>query len=158
MSRGACGWWGRCAALTAVGLLAAALLGGGSPAAAQASPAKSFEVTLQAKITKKSGNRVAARGRATGTVAGTASIRFILVNSSQATIRFSGEDASGTLSGTGVAKYFVSGAVSTYTGTITKLEGTGRYADAASRGISFSGTVNRLTYKVKADLSGEWSF
>jgi hypothetical protein len=143
--------------LAVFGLLAVGLVTGGSRAAAQA-PAKSFEVTLQAKITKKSGNRVAARGRGTGTVAGTTSIRFILVNSSKATIKFSGEDASGTLSGTGVAKYFVSGAVSTYTGTITKLEGTGRYADAATRGISFSGTVNRLTYKVKADLSGEWSF
>jgi len=140
------------------GLVAVGLLAGGSRAVAQAASGKSFEVDLQAKITKKAGNRVAAKGRATGTVAGTASIRFILVNSSKATIRFFGEDANGTLSGTGVAKYFVSGAVSTYTGKITKLEGTGRYAKAASDGISFSGTVNRLTYKVKASLSGQWSF
>jgi hypothetical protein len=145
-------------ALLAVASIAVAPLGGGASQAAAKAPAQSFEVLLGAKIAKKAGNRVAAAGSATGTVAGTASVRFILVNSSKATIWFSGEDAHGTLSGTGVAKYYVSGAVSTYTGKITKLEGTGRYAHAASHGISFSGTVNRLTYKVKASLSGQWSF
>jgi len=151
-------WWGSCAALLAVGLIGVGLLCGGSEAVARAPAVKSFDESLGAKITKKTGNRVAARGQATGTLPGTASIRFVLVNSSKATIRFSGRDAHGTLSGTGVAGYYVSGAISSYTGKITKLEGTGRYANATSRGISFTGTVNRLTYKVKASLSGRWSF
>lgn len=153
-------------ALLAVGLLVAGVpsasagnRGGGHGTApeAQASAVRPFEETLGGDITKKTGKRVAARGRVTGTVSGTASIRFILVNGSRATIRFSGKNANGTLSGTGVANYRVNGAVSTYTGKITELEGTGRYSRAASRGISFSGTVNRRSYKVKATLSGNWS-
>jgi hypothetical protein len=160
-----------CASVLATGLFVVGVLASELPSAsagggegghelaslAQASAGRNFEETLRMDITKRTGKRVAARGQALGTVSGNASIKFILVNGSDASIRFSGRNAHGTLSGTGVASYRVNGAISSYSGRITRLEGTGRYARAASRGISFSGTVNRRTYKVKASLSGRWS-
>lgn len=128
-----------------------------SVAWAQASAARNFEESLRMRITKKKGKRVAARGRATGTVSGKASFKLVLKNGSQATFTFYGQNAHGTLSGAGVARYRINGAISSYTGKITSLQGSGRYARAASRGISFSGTINRRTYDVRLSLSGRWN-
>ncbi|HEX5984023.1 MAG TPA: hypothetical protein VFY69_07450 [Solirubrobacterales bacterium] len=122
---------------------------------AQAS-SRNFEERLRMKITKKEGNRVAAKGRATGTVDGKVSFKLRMVSGSKAKASFYGRNSHGTLSGTGVARYRVDGAVSYYTGRITNLSGTGRYAGASSRGISLSGTVNRRLYSVKMTLTGRW--
>lgn len=108
------------------------------------------------RITKKSGQRVAAKGNASGTIDGKVSLKLHMVTGSKATATFYGQSSRGSISGSGVAKYHVSGAVSYYTGKITNLDGTGKYAHASSRGISLSGTVNRRTYDVKMSLSGRW--
>jgi hypothetical protein len=124
---------------------------------AEASAVKNFEETLRMQVTKKKGKRVAAKGRAAGTVSGKASFRSVLTNGSRASVTFFGHNSHGTISGTGVARYRINGAISSYNGKITGLEGTGRYARARSRGITFSGTVNRRTYDVKISLAGRWS-
>jgi polyisoprenoid-binding protein YceI len=108
------------------------------------------------RITKKDGSHVSAKGSASGSVDGKVSFKIHTVNGSKATATFYGHNAHGTISGTGVAKYHVSGAVSYYTGKIKTLTGTGKYAQASSQGISLSGTVNRRTYDVKMTLTGRW--
>jgi hypothetical protein len=123
---------------------------------AQASGVKSLDELMNMRIKKVKGKRVAARGSATGTVEGKVDFNLVITNGSHATASFHGENAHGTISGTGVASYRVDGAVSYYTGTVTSLTGTGRYAHADERGISFSGTVNRRSYAVIMHLRGKW--
>ncbi|HEU5063761.1 MAG TPA: hypothetical protein VFT79_11505 [Solirubrobacterales bacterium] len=119
--------------------------------------AQNFEESLRMEITKKDGSNLSAKGSASGTVDGKVSFKIHTVNGSKATASFYGRNSKGTISGTGVAKYSVSGAVTSYTGKIKTLTGTGKYANASSAGISLSGTVNRRTYDVKMTLSGRWS-
>ncbi|HEU4393527.1 MAG TPA: hypothetical protein VFR04_07825 [Solirubrobacterales bacterium] len=117
---------------------------------------RDLDEILHLRIKKVKGKRVFAKGRATGTVAGTGSFKLLLSNGSSASATFFGHNSHGTISGTGVATYRVAGAISYYSGKITSLQGTGRYAHAGSRGIRFSGTVNRRTYQVKMHLQGKW--
>gem|GEM_PF-3880254 len=107
-------------------------------------------------ITEAEGKRLAAKGTTTGTVDGKVSFKLRTIDGSKARATFFGHNSYGTVRGTGVAKYSVSGAVSSYTGKIKTLEGTGRYSDARSLGITLSGTANRRSYKVKMTLSGKW--
>jgi hypothetical protein len=118
--------------------------------------AQNFDESLSMRITKKDGSHVAAKGSASGSVDGKVSFKIHTVNGSKATATFYGHNSHGTISGTGVATYQVSGAVSRYTGKIKTLTGTGKYSHASSHGISLSGTVNRRTYSVKMALSGRW--
>lgn len=132
-------------------------LGGGTSGRAEASKVKNLDETMNMQITKVKGKRVSAKGRAVGSVAGKGSFKLVLSNGSRATATFYGHNSHGTISGTGVASYRVDGAISYYSGRITSLEGTGRYARASSRGIAFSGSVNRRTYRVKMHLRGQWN-
>ena len=108
------------------------------------------------EIKKKDGSNLSAKGSASGSVDGKVSFKIHTVSGSKATASFYGHNFHGTISGTGVAKYNVSGAVTYYTGKIKTLTGTGKYAHASSDGISLSGTVNRRTYDVKMTLTGRW--
>lgn len=118
--------------------------------------AQNFEESLRMRITKKDGSHVAAKGGASGSVDGSVSFKIHTVNGSKATATFYGHNSHGTISGAGVAKYHVNGAVSYYSGKIKTLTGTGKYSHASSHGISLSGTVNRRTYSVKMTLTGRW--
>lgn len=124
-------------------------------ASARAS-SQSFEESLHMRLTKKHGNRLKAKGRATGTVDTKGSLKLHLITGSKARATFYGQNSHGTLSGTIAARYRVSGAISRYTGKITSLTGTGQYAHAKSLGITFSGTVNRRSHKVTGTLTGRW--
>lgn len=130
---------------------------GGASARAEASTVKNLDEFMHMRIKKVKGKRVSARGVAIGTVAGKGSFKLVLTNGSRASATFYGHNSHGTISGTGVAHYRVSGAISYYGGKITSLQGTGRYAHASPRGITFSGTVNRRSYKVKMHLRGRWN-
>lgn len=141
-----------CALLGLVAVLAALWL----PVDSEAARTRSLDEVMHMTIKKVKGKRVTARGRAVGTVAGKGSFHLVLSSGSHATATFFGRNSKGTISGTGVAEYSVAGAISYYSGRITSLRGTGRYAHAASRGITFSGTVNRRTYEVKMHLRGRW--
>lgn len=131
---------------------AAPASGGGTASAS----AQNFEQSLEMWITEAEGKRMAAKGTTTGTVDGKVSLKLRTIDSSKARATFFGRNAHGTVRGTGVAKYSVNGAVSTYTGKIKTLEGTGKYSNARSLGITLSGTANRRSYKVKMTLTGRW--
>jgi hypothetical protein len=123
---------------------------------AEAAGTRSLDEVMHMHIKEVKGKRVSARGTATGTVLGKCSFDLVLSNGSRAAATFYGHNSHGTISGTGVAAYRVAGAISYYSGRVTGLRGTGRYAHAASRGIAFSGSVNRRTYEVKMHLQGRW--
>jgi hypothetical protein len=153
-------------AAVSIAMLAAVFVAAGHMTAAAAShpsddvvahaSAQNFEESLRMEIKKKDGSNLSAKGSASGTVDGKVSFKIHTVNGSKATASFYGHNSKGTISGTGVAKYTVNGAVTSYTGKIKTLTGTGKYANASSDGISLSGTVNRRTYDVKMTLTGRW--
>lgn len=118
--------------------------------------AQNFEESLRMKITKVDGNDMSGKGTATGTIDAKVSLKLHTVDGSKATATFFAQNEHGTLRGSGAAKYSVNGAVSSYSGKIKTLKGTGKYSGASSQGISLSGTVNRRTYKMKMTLSGRW--
>jgi hypothetical protein len=151
---------GSLAALAALWWAVPAPAGGreaASAGSAEASTVKSLDEFMHMRIKKVKGKRVSAKGVAVGTVVGKGSFKLVLSNGSRASATFYGRNAHGTISGTGLAGYRVSGAISYYSGKITSLRGTGRYAHASPRGITFSGTVNRRSYKVKMHLRGRWN-
>ncbi len=121
-----------------------------------ASTVRSLDETMHLRIEKVKGKRLTAGGRTVGTVAGRGSFTIILSNGSHAVATFHGRNAHGSISGTAVANYRVAGAISYYSGRVTSLHGTGKYAHVASLGIGLSGTVNRRTYKVTMHLRGKW--
>jgi hypothetical protein len=118
--------------------------------------AQNFEESLRMEITKADGNGMSGKGSATGTIDAKVSLKLHTINGEKAKATFYAHNSHGTLSGTGSAKYSVSGAVSTYNGKINTLEGTGKYSGASSQGITLSGTVNRRTYRMKMALTGRW--
>src|SRR5665811_53277 len=117
--------------------------------------AQNFEQSLRMRITKTKGKRMVAKGSTVGTVEGKVSLRLRTINGSKVRAIFFGRNSHGTVRGIGAARYRISGAISSYTGEIKTLEGTGRYSHARSRGISLSGIANRRTFKVKMALRGK---
>lgn len=160
--------WAPLAVAAALGVfwlaVASARAGDGSPGrlsaanspSAEASAVRSLDELMRMRIKKVQGKRVSAKGRSVGTVVGKVSFNLVIANGSHATARFSGRNAHGTISGSGIASYRVAGAISYYSGKVTDLSGSGRYAHAATRGIKFTGSVNRKSYKVTMHLLGRW--
>ena len=145
------------AAFLAAGQLSAAAAPRGDDHAGEATAsAQSFEESLQMRMTKKDGTHIFAKGSASGSINGKVSFKIHTISGSKATATFYGRNSRGTVSGSGVAKYQVDGAVTHYTGKITNLSGTGGYSHAKSLGISLSGTVNRRTFDVRMSLAGRW--
>jgi hypothetical protein len=118
--------------------------------------ARNFEQSLRMRITTAEGKRIVAKGTTTGTVEGKVSLKLRTIDGSKVKATYFGRNSHGTVRGTGFAKYSVNGAITSYTGKIKTLEGTGKYSNARSLGISLSGTANRRTFKVKMTLTGRW--
>jgi hypothetical protein len=144
------------AAFLAVGQLSAVAALRGHDSEEATASAQSFEESLRMRMTKKDGTHIFARGRASGSIDGKVSFRIHTVNGSKATATLYGSNSRGTISGTGVARYRVNGAVTHYSGKIKTLSGTGQYSYARSLGITLSGTVNRRTFDVRMSLAGRW--
>jgi hypothetical protein len=117
---------------------------------------ESLNEVMHLSITSAKGQRIAAQGTATGTIAGSFDFKLFLSSASRASAEFSGSNSHGTVHGSGTASYRVSGAVSYYTGTVSSITGTGRYAHAQSEGLQFSGTLNRRSFEVTIRVQGKW--
>ena len=141
------------ATIFSAGQLSASASSGEETASASA---RNFEQSLRMRITTAEGKRMVAKGSTTGTVEGKVSLKLRQIGGSKVKATYFGSNSYGTMRGTGFAKYSVNGAVTSYSGQIKTLEGTGRDANARSLGISLSGTANRRTFKVKMTLSGKW--
>lgn len=107
-------------------------------------------------LTYVKGNRIAGHGQASGTVPGSGSAELKLVGADRAVGEFSGGNPGGSVSGRISASYRVAGAVSYFSGRVTSLHGTGRYAGARSLNIEFSGTLDRPKLTLTMSAVGGW--
>lgn len=107
-------------------------------------------------LTYVRGNRIVGHGRASGTVAGNGSAQLTLVGANRAVGEFSGSNSRGSVSGRISASYRVAGAVSYFSGSVTSIHGTGKYAGARSLSIRFSGTLNRPKLTLTMSAVGVW--
>jgi len=105
-------------------------------ARARVAGVESLNEVMHLHITSAKGQRIAAQGTATGTIAGSFSFKLFLSSASRASAEFSGSNSRGTVHGSGAASYRVAGAVSYYTGTVSSITGTGHYGHARARGFN----------------------
>ncbi len=107
--------------------------------------------------TSHSGLKLNEQGSASGTIKGTIYIHLDVVSPNRVTAEVSIYPSGGSLTGTGSADYRVNGGTASFTGTMSIDRGTGSYAGAHGSGLSFSGTIQRLSGAVTVHLSGKMS-
>jgi hypothetical protein len=157
----------RARAALAAGMMSAgvltgvAALGTGISSAAPARAVAARTITLnesgQLHRTSHSGLKLNEQGSASGTIKGTIYIHLDVVSPSRVTAEVSIYPSGGSLTGTGSADYRVDGGTASFNGTMSIDRGTGTYAGAHGSGLSFSGTIQRLSGAVTVHLSGKMS-
>jgi len=107
--------------------------------------------------TSSSGLRLNEQGSASGTIHGTIYIHLNVVSPSRVTAEVNIYPSSGSLTGSGSSSYRVNGGTASFSGKLSINRGTGSYAHAHGSGLSFSGTIQRLSGSVTVHLSGSFS-
>jgi hypothetical protein len=142
-------------------LTGVALLGTGISSAAPAKATAAKTITLnesgQLHRTSHSGLKLNEQGAASGTIKGTIYIHLDVVSPNKVTAEVSIYPNGGSLTGSGSAAYRVNGGTASFSGTLSITRGTGSYAGAHGSGLSFSGTIQRLSGAVSVHLSGSMS-
>jgi hypothetical protein len=124
---------------------------------ARAAKTITLNETGQLHRTSHSGLKLNEQGSASGTVKGTIYIHLNVVSPSRVTAEVSIYPSGGSLTGSGSADYRVNGGTASFSGTLAISRGTGSYAGAHGSGLSFSGTIQRLSGAVTVHLSGRIS-
>lgn len=96
-------------------------------------------------------------GSASGTIAGTIYIHLKVVSTNRVTAEVSIYPSGSSITGYATADYRPSGALASFSGTMTIERGTGRYSGAHGSGLSFTGTVQRSNDAVTVRVSGGMS-
>jgi hypothetical protein len=104
--------------------------------------------------TSSSGLKLNEQGTASGTIKGKIYIHLDVVSPNRVTAEVSIYPSGGSLTGTGSANYHVNGGTASFTGKMSIDRGTGTYAGAHGSGLTFSGTIQRLSGSVTVHLSG----
>jgi hypothetical protein len=146
-------------------LTGVALLGTGVSSAARSTgspPARAARtITLnesgQLHRTSHSGLKLNEQGSASGTIKGTIYIHLDVVSPNRVTAEVNIYPSGGSLTGSGSADYRVNGGTASFSGTMSIDRGSGSYAGAHGSGLSFSGTIQRLSGSVAVHLSGKMS-
>jgi len=107
--------------------------------------------------TSHSGLKLNEQGSASGTIKGTIYIHLDVVSPNRVKAEVNIYPSGGSLTGSGSADYRVNGGTASFNGTLTIDRGTGSYAGAHGSGLSFSGTIQRLSGAVTVHLSGRMS-
>lgn len=157
----------RAKAALAAGMMSAGVLTGvaflgtgissAAPAEAHAARTISLNETGQLHRTSHSGLKLNEQGSVSGTIKGTIYIHLNVVSPSRVTAEVSIYPSGGSLTGSGSAAYRVNGGTASFSGTLAISRGTGSYAGAHGSGLSFSGTIQRLSGAVTVHLSGNIS-
>ena len=137
-----------------------ALLAGASVvqvAAAHAVGTLSLSDTGHLHRTSHHGFTLNEEGSASGTVVGTIYLHLKIVSTSRVTAEVSIYPTGSSITGYATADYRPSGAVASFSGTMTIARGTGRYSGAHGTGLSFTGTVQRSNDAVTVRVSGRMS-
>jgi hypothetical protein len=128
-----------------------------APARAVAAKTISLNETGQLHRTGHSGLKLNEQGTASGTIKGTIYIHLDVVSPSRVTAVVNIYPKGGSLTGSGSAAYRVNGGTASFSGTLAIQRGSGTYAGAHGSGLSFSGTIQRLSGAVTVHLSGNIS-
>ena len=150
------------AGMMSAGVLAGvATLGTGISSAAPAKAHTARTITLnesgQLHRTSHSGLKLNEQGSASGTIKGTIYIHLDVVSPNRVTAEVNIYPSGGSLTGSGSADYRVNGGTASFSGTMSIDRGSGSYAGAHGSGLSFSGTIQRLSGSVAVHLSGKMS-
>jgi hypothetical protein len=117
----------------------------------------SLNDTGRLRRTSSSGLKLNEQGSATGTIKGTIYIHLDLVSSNRARIEVNIYPKGGSISGTASANYHLSGDTASFSGSMSVTRGTGSYANARGSGLSFSGTIQRVSGAATVHASGKIS-
>jgi hypothetical protein len=128
-----------------------------APARAVAARTISLNETGRLHRTSHAGLKLNEQGTASGTIRGPIYIHLDVVSPNRVTAEVSIYPSGGSLTGSGSANYSVDGGTASFSGTLAISRGTGSYAGAHSSGLSFSGTIQRLSGGVTVHLSGKIS-
>jgi hypothetical protein len=123
---------------------------------AGAAGTETLNESVSLRVNKLDGNDIAGQGRASGTIAGSGSAHLTLVNGSHASGEFTSSSSHGSVTARFSASYRTSGELSYFTGSVTGVRGSGRYARASSAGIKFSGVLNRVKLTLTLSATGKW--
>lgn len=142
-----------------VGTSSAARLTGSPPASPPAVAARTISLseTGHLRRTSSHGLKLNEQGSASGTIKGTIYIHLNVVSPSRVTAEVNIYPSGGSLTGFSSASYRVNGGTASFSGTMSIKRGSGSYAHAHGSGLSFSGTIQRLSGAVTVHLSGKMS-
>jgi hypothetical protein len=128
-----------------------------TPGVALAASTISLNETGQLHRTSHSGLKLNEQGSASGTIRGTMYVHLDVVSPNRVTAEVNIYPGGGSLTGSGSADYRVDGGTASFSGKLSIDRGTGTYAGAHGSGLSFSGTIQRLSGAVTVHLSGSMS-
>jgi hypothetical protein len=156
-----CHAYHRACALSLIAAIAttALLAGAGVVHAVAARAANTFSLSDTGHLHRTShhGFTFNEQGSASGTLSGTIYIHLKIISTNQVTAEVSIYPSGSSITGYGTADYRPSGAVASFSGTMTIERGTGRYSGAHGSGLSFTGTVQRSNDAVTVHVSGRMS-
>ena len=121
---------------------------------ARSSRTISISETGKLHLTSHKGFTLNERGSATGTIKGTIYIHLHITSTNHVSAEVNIYPSGSSITGTASASYRSSGAVATFSGTMTVARGSGSYSHAHGSGLSFSGTVQRSNDAVTVHVSG----
>jgi hypothetical protein len=117
----------------------------------------SLRETGHLRRTSSSGLKLNEQGSASGTIKGSIYIHLNVVSPSRVTAEVNIYPRGGSLTGSSSASYRVNGGTANFSGKLSIKRGTGTYSHAHGSGLSFSGTIQRLSGAVTVHLSGNMS-
>jgi hypothetical protein len=150
----------RCALSLVATVATTALLAGAGvvhAAAARTARALSMSDTGHLHRTSHHGFTLNEEGSASGTISGTIYIHLNIVSTNRVTAEVNIYPSGSSIAGYATADYRPSGAVASFSGTMTIARGTGRYKWVHGSGLSFTGTVARSNDAVTVHVSGRMS-
>jgi hypothetical protein len=116
-----------------------------------------FIANANLRVTKNHGSELDAQGPVTGTVDGYLKLKVNISSASRMTSRFVGSSSKGSIEGTAVSEYGVSGNTVYYTGVANITHGTGAYAHVNARGVHEEGSMDRKRKVGQMHISGHGS-
>lgn len=145
-----------------VGLITAASLAAPAAALAARAPAHaartiSISDSGSLRLSSHHGFTLNEQGTASGTIGGKIYIHLHVVSTNHVTAEVSIYPSGSSITGSASAAYHPSGAVASFSGTMSVLRGTGRYTGAHGSGLTFTGTVRRSDDAVTVHVSGRFS-
>jgi hypothetical protein len=131
--------------------------GGATIGATHATRTVSLNETGRLHLVSKHGFTLNELGTASGTLAGSISVRLTIASTSRVSAEVSISPQGGSISGSGTAAYHKGETSASFSGALSINHRSGRYADAEGSGLKFSGTIARSDDAVTVHVSGRLS-